>query len=230
MNIIFVAGTDTGVGKTIVTGLLSRYLLEKGYRVVTQKWIQTGCKGYSGDIDIHLNFMRKKKEEFGNYFSSMMPYTFKFASSPHLAASLEKKRISILKIKESLKTLCEHFDFVIVEGMGGLLVPLNAKELLIDVVGELNLPVLLVAGNRLGVINHTLLSIEALKIRDIKILGIIFNNILKDEKSIILKDNPKIVNNLTGVTVLGILPWINNPYQLQKRFIPIGSKIATRYG
>jgi len=230
MKVIFVAGTDTQVGKTVVTGLLGHYLLKKGYRVVTQKWIQTGSAGFSADIDIHLRFMGKKRGDFQGLFSSMMPYVFKFASSPHLSARLEKKKISLSKIKKSLKTLSLHFDFVIVEGTGGLLVPLNTRSLLIDAVKELDLSVLLIAGNKLGVINHALLALEALKRRKMDILGIIFNNISKDTDKRILKDNPGIVRKLSGEVMLGVLPWARNPYRLQNEFSGIGRKILKRYG
>ena len=230
MNIIFIAGTDTGVGKTVVAGLLSRYLLEKGYRVVTQKWVQTGCKGFSSDIDIHLRFMRKKRDDYQGHLCLMMPYVFQFASSPHLAAGSENKRIGVSKIKKCLKALSSQFDFVIVEGVGGLCVPLNAQTMLIDVVKEMNLPVLLVVGNRLGAINHALLSIEALRSRKIKTLGMIFNNVAEGENRTILKNNPRIIKKVSGENLLGILPRMKSPYELQRQFNRIGAKILNQYG
>ena len=181
MNIVFVSGTDTGVGKTTVTRMLARSLLLKGYKVATQKWVETGVKK-SGAI-----------------------FAFKLAASPHLAAKLEGKTIKIGKIKRALRKLSKKHDFVIVEGTGGLLVPLTPTKLLIDVVKELKIPVLLVAANRLGAINHTLLSVEALRSRRMKILGVVFNNISRDENKLILKDNPRIVKKLIG----GIPVWIN---------------------
>ncbi len=193
MKAIFVAGTDTNVGKTIVTGLLAMCLIENGYSVVTQKWVQTG---------------QKKKGGFGKYSSSMAPYSFKFASSPHLAARLEGRHIRKDKIKRCFRYLSANFDVVIVEGTGGLLVPLNSNTLLIDVIKELNIPVLLVIENRLGAINQALLSIEALRARRIKILGMIFNNISNNTDKRILKDNPNIINKLTGIKILGILPYV----------------------
>ncbi|OGS45572.1 MAG: dethiobiotin synthase [Elusimicrobia bacterium RIFOXYD2_FULL_34_15] len=205
MNVVFIAGTDTGVGKTTVTGLLARHLIKEGYRVVTQKWVQTGSNGLHTDVDVHLKFMGMKRENFKDYFSFMMPYVFKFASSPHLAASLEKKKININKIKKSLEILSEKFDIVIVEGTGGIMVPLKKKYLMIDIVKELNLPVLLVSANKLGTINHTILTVEALKKRNIKILGIIFNNMHNKDNPKILKDNPEIIKEVTGVKILGVL-------------------------
>lgn len=225
MKVIFVAGTDTGVGKTVSTGLLGRYLSKKGYRVVTQKWVQTGCSGFPNDLEVHLKLMEKKRRDFEGYLPLMMPYLFKFPSAPHLSARLEKRRIDLARIEKTLKVLANGFDFVIVEGIGGLLVPLTGSCLLADFVKKLNLPVLLVAGNRLGAINHTLLSLEALKARRIKTLGVIFNNISPNEDKRILQDNPKIVARISGEKVLGVLPWVKNLSQLHKHFTPIGKKI-----
>ena len=100
------------------------------------------------------------------------------------------------------------FDCVVVEGIGGALVPYNSKNLVIDIAKELNLPVLLVAGNKLGAINHILLTLEALESRKLEILGIIFNN-LEEQDRTILRDNPRIVEKLSKVKVLGIFPWIS---------------------
>ncbi len=210
MRYIFVAGTDTDIGKSVVTGLLARRLLDNGHSVVTQKWVGTGCSRASNDIDAHLKFMGKSRGDFRGYLQSMMPHIFKFPSSPHLAARLAKRRIDLARIKGSLKKLSKDFNSVIIEGTGGLLVPLDEKTLLIDVVKSLRLPVILVAPNRLGTINHTLLSIEALRMRKIKIIGIIFNNTSKKENRIVLRDNPKIVEKISGTKVLGILPWLKD--------------------
>lgn len=226
MKAVFVTGTDTGAGKTVVSGLLGRFLLEKGYRVITQKWIQTGSGNFPKDINSHLKLMKMPRHNIKEYLSYMFPYTFKFASSPHLAASLEKRTISIKKIKKCFKFLQKGFDFVIVEGAGGALVPFNRKRLIIDIARELNLPVLIVASNKLGAINHTLLTIEAIKRRGMKIIGIIFNNRYRKVSKIILKDNAKIVAKLTGEKILGTLPYIKDKNRLYKSFLPIGNKIT----
>ena len=225
MSVIFVSGTDTGIGKTVVTGLLGRYLLERGHSVVTQKWVETGA---GADIETHLRFMRKGWGDYKGLHRAMRPYELKFASSPHLAARLERRRIDGGAIKRHLRSLSGRFDFVIVEGAGGLLVPLGGKRLFIDLARELGLPVLLVAGNRLGAINHALLSVEALKAREMRIIGIIFNAVSQAEKKKIAEDNPKTVARLSGVPVLGTLPRIKDLYRLRKVFAPIGERIRKR--
>lgn len=227
MRGVFVIGTDTGVGKTIVTGLLAKFLDDKGYKVITQKWVETGSVGFSKDVSLHLKLIGKKKQELKNYLADISPYTFKFPSSPHLASSLERRKISVERIKKSFKSLEKAFDFVVVEGVGGALVPLTKRKLVIDVAKELNLPVLVVVGNKLGAINHTLLTVEALKARKMKIAGIVFNNLRGKGSNIILKDNPKIVESVSGVKVLGSLPWVKDTDRLYKNFRKIGKKILS---
>jgi len=211
---IFVTGTDTGVGKTVVSGCLARYLQERKMSVVTQKWVQAGAgEGPGSDIGRHLKIM-----------GHILPYSFRTACSPHLASEIEGKRISAEKIKQSFRFLSQRFEFVIVEGTGGALVPFNRKRLLIDIARELGLAALVVAQNKLGGINHTLLTLEALKARRIKILGVVFNNVAA-EKKIILRDNPRIVRKLSAEALLGILPRNNNMGKLYRSFVPIGKKI-----
>jgi len=225
-NSLFIAGTDTGVGKSIVTGLLGRYFVEKGFSTVTQKWIQTGnvSRDFACDVNTHFAIMGKRKTDFIKHKPYISPYLFKTPSSPHLAASLEGKTISSKKIISSFKLLNKEFDIVLVEGSGGVLVPFNQRRTILDIVEELHLPVLLVAANRLGAINHTLLTIEALKSRKINITGIIFNNFKDTDKKIII-DNVRIVRKLSDVDILGSLPWDVSYDRLYHKFIPIAEKV-----
>ncbi len=218
MSAIFVAGTDTGVGKTLVTGLLAHYFIGRGKSVVTQKWIATGG---AHDIKVHSEIAGLTDMERRDH---IVPYSFKLAASPHLAARCERKTINTGKIKKSFAALSKLYDLVIVEGTGGLLVPVGGKGLLIDIVKDLAIPTLLVARNRIGAINHTLLSIEALKARRIPIIGIVFNNLSKTKK-VILDDNQKTVEKISGVPVLGQLPGSHSIRTLLGGFKAIGDRI-----
>ena len=226
MKALFVAGTDTGIGKTVVTGCLARYLSECGYNVMTQKWIQTGCDStFASDIRAHLKLMGRDIDDVREYLPHLAPYIFRAAASPHFAAGKEGKVIDVNRIVKSFKFLSERFDFVVVEGIGGTLVPFNRKRLVIDIVKELDLPVLVVAGNRLGAINHTLLTVESLASRKIKVPGIVFNDLKGGDRDI-LEDNVKIIGTLTGKRVFGVLPRQDSYMKLYKRFVPIGKKIS----
>ena len=223
---IFITGTDTGVGKTIVTGLLARYLLENGHSVVTQKWVQTGSSGFPLDIEEHLKLMGKAREDVLPLLEDINPYSFTFPSSPHLAARKEGSSIDPERIIKSFKTLEEEFDFVLVEGAGGVNVPLSEKVLIIDIAEELNLSVLLVAENRLGAINQVLLTIEALKKRRLDIIGIVFNRISTSENEEVLEDNKSIIAEITKEKILGELPFKENAKDLYWNFELIGDKIT----
>jgi len=227
MNAVFVTGTDTEVGKTVVCGLLGRFLLDAGCNAVTQKWIQTGCNGFPADIDVHLELMGKSRQDLKDFLPDVCPYRFSFPASGHLAAELEGKTIEPAKIKDSFCKLRKNFDFIIAEGIGGVLVPFDRQSLVIDIAKELELPVVIVAANKLGAINHTLLTIEAVKARGLKILGIIFNSRCEKEKTdeIILADNLRIIGTLSGEEILGRLPWSEDLSLLHKAFVPIGEKI-----
>lgn len=199
MTALFVAGTDTGVGKTVVTGLLGRTLRQAGCRVTTQKWVQTG-----EDLDIATH--RRLIEEQGTIDPRRQPCRFTLPASPHLAAAAEKRRIDPARIESSLRALEKQFDLVLVEGAGGLLVPYSRRLLQIDLVAQFELPVLLVAANRLGAINQTLLSLEALAARKLRVVGVVFNQTDIEENAAITADNPKSVAGFSSASVLGILP------------------------
>ncbi len=227
MKAIFVTGTDTGVGKTLVTGLFARYLKEKNYKVITQKWVETGCRGFSQDIKTHLKIMGIGLSEIKEYLDLVSVYTFKEPFSPHKASALEARRINPEKIIKSYRRLQKKFDFVVIEGTGGALVPFNRRHLLIDLVRRLKLPVLVVAKNKVGAINHTLLTVEALRKRKIKITGIVFSDAGLEDKEA-LRDNPKIISRFAKEDIFGRLPWRKRRNSLYKAFIPIGEAIYNR--
>ncbi len=228
MNGLFITATDTEVGKTVICGLLARYLTNRGYDVITQKWIQTGSVDFPEDIASHLEFMGKSKDDIEAYLPHMAPYTFSLPASPHLAAELQKENIDAAKIKDSYHALSNNFDFVIVEGTGGALVPFNRSQLVIDIAAELALSVIIVVPNKLGAINHTLLTVEALKARGMEILGIVFNSQgMEKEDPNVLQDNPKIIEAFTGQKIFGIQPRLGNRDMLQRVFVPIGDSIFT---
>lgn len=230
MNAIFVTGTDTGVGKTVITGLIARYFKDKGSNVITQKWIQTGCnRKVPADIKSHLKFMGTDTDEIKNYLSCACPYSFKTPCSAHLASKIENKKIDIENIKKSFRALTKSFDFVAVEGTGGTLVPVDNSHLIIDIAKGLKLKVVLVAQNKLGAINQTLLAVEALEKRKIEILGIIFNNLPQADPRI-LKDNPKIIKIITKQKILGVLPFCNDYGRLYASFLPIGNRLWKEIG
>ena len=172
--VIVISGIDTGVGKTVATGLLARWFKDSGLSVITMKMVQTGCSGISEDIIEHrkLSGMEMIEEDA---LGITCPYVLEVPCSPHLAARLEGVAINLGNIRESVEELKQHYDYVLLEGAGGLQVPLTDETTILDFVQDNGWPVVLVSSPRLGSINHTLGSLELLKTRQISIQGIIYN-------------------------------------------------------
>jgi len=174
MPTLFLAGIDTGIGKSVAAGLLARHLLEQGQTVITQKLVQTGCSGRPDDILVHRRLMESGwLEEDESRLTC--PYTFTFPGSPHLAARLDKAMIDPARITDATRQLQAKFSWVILEGAGGLLVPLNDGLTLLDYISSREYPLVLVTSSRLGSINHTLMSLEILKARKLHLAGLIYN-------------------------------------------------------
>jgi len=171
---IAICGIDTGVGKTIVTGLLARHLLDQGKVGITQKPVQTGCSGHSEDILLHRKLMGADWHPLDEQ-KLTCPYCLPFAASPHLAAQKAGTEIDPAELNRATETLAGQVDQLIIEGAGGLLVPLTPGLLLLDYFAEHSYPIILVTSPRLGSINHTLLCLEAIKNRNMELLGMVYN-------------------------------------------------------
>jgi dethiobiotin synthetase len=175
MSTYFISAIDTDAGKTIITGMLPRYLKETGRDVITMKMAQTGCTEYSEDIETHRKIMGLPMlSEDTN--SETCPYLFKFPASPHLAADMECTRIDEDGIQHAIQNIEMQYRDVFVEGVGGLMVPVNDEVMVVDFIQRHHYPVILVTSGRLGSINHTLLSLEVMKNRGIDVYGVIYNH------------------------------------------------------
>ena len=173
-KVYFVSGIDTGVGKTMATGLMARWLSANGHDVATVKMVQTGNDGFSEDVELHRTICGGiRLPEDGEGLTA--PQIFKFPSSPLLAASLEGKKVDLDAIRRAVALCAERRDTVLVEGAGGLAVPLTKEVLSIDFAVSCGWPLILVTCGRLGSINHTLLSLEVAKARGMSIAGIAWN-------------------------------------------------------
>lgn len=179
----FITGIDTNIGKSYATGWLAREWNRQGIKTITQKMIQTGNVGHSEDIDLHREIMGIPfTEEDREHIT--FPIVYSYPASPHLAAEIDHQTIPIDQITESTRILRNRYDVVLLEGAGGLMVPITREYLTIDYVADQKLPVILVTSGRLGSINHTLLSIEALEKRGIPLYGIVYNTYPKSDELI----------------------------------------------
>lgn len=183
MKTIFISGIDTDAGKTYATAWLANKLIGEGKSVITQKFIQTGNIDQSEDILAHRKLMGIDllPEDLDH---TTAPIIFTYPASAQLAASIDGKEIDLGLVDSSTEKLSEKYDIVLVEGAGGLMVPITDTFLTIDYVSSRNLPVALVTNGRLGSINHTILSLEALKSRNIEVVFVLYNTFFDKDKTI----------------------------------------------
>ncbi len=186
MSVLFVSGIDTDIGKTYATGLLAKALMQQGVNVMTQKLVQTGISkqangelGIADDILSHRKLMKIPLQPCDLDFTTC-PYRYEKPASPHLSAALANQPLDIQMITEATKALQADYDMVLLEGAGGLLVPITTELLTLDYIAEQGYPIVLVTSGRLGSINHTLLSLEAIKSRGLTVHSIIYNHIHDD--------------------------------------------------
>ncbi|RSK24675.1 dethiobiotin synthase [Bhargavaea beijingensis] len=208
----WVIGTDTNVGKTFVTTWLMRYFQSKG-TAIPYKPVQTGMiddgTPYYGDTYFYRQFSQTELD--GRQVNT---YSFPTPASPHYAARLEGQTIEGERILRQIKRLTSRYDHVICEGAGGLYVPLDEKRgyCFQHLVKDSKLPVVLVTRTSLGTINHTLLTVEALRACGIPIIGIVFNGF---EGTELEKDNRATICRLTGLHSV-TLPKLSEARELEK--------------
>ncbi len=195
----FITATDTGVGKTVCVFVLATLLREKGFKVGVMKPVQCGGKD--------AQFL-KKHLDLHDDLRLINPYDAPESLSPHLAFERAKIKIDRREILKVYRKLESQYDIVLVEGAGGLMVPLTKDYLVADLIRDLDLDVILVSRLGLGTINHSLLTINQLKDFGLNVAGIIFNSSQKEKPGIAEKTNPKVIKQLSGVKVLGILPYM----------------------
>ncbi|MBJ9986599.1 ATP-dependent dethiobiotin synthetase BioD [Acinetobacter sp. S40] len=193
-SVYFVSGIDTGIGKTYATGYLAKLWNAQGQSTITQKLIQTGNVEISEDIEKHREIMGTGWLS-EDHDKLTMPEIFSYPASPHLATQLDGREIDFDKIEQATEALKQRFDVVLLEGAGGLMVPLTTELLTIDYINQKHLPVILVSSGRLGSINHTLLSLEALKQREVSLFALAYNLNDESQDEIISKDTAQYLKN-----------------------------------
>lgn len=171
---MFISGIDTDAGKSYATGYLAAQLMEQGKSVITQKFIQTGCNEYSEDIDVHRKIMGTGLlADDVNHTTA--PIVLSYPASAQLAAAMDHRTIDLGVIDRATAALAGCYDVVLIEGAGGLMVPITDDFFTIDYAMTRHLPVVLVTNSRLGSINHTVLSMEAIKSRGMELHSVMYN-------------------------------------------------------
>lgn len=199
---VFITGTDTGVGKTVVAGRIARAMRERGINVGVMKPIHTGCRKRKRKLIPADSIYLMKSACVNDPVELVTPFMFREPAAPLVTAKNSNRIISIEKIMECFNELCRRHTFMIVEGVGGACVPITKDFFIGDLISMLGLPAIIVSRPDIGTINHTLLTIDYLRKKDITIEGVIINYTRRIRKSIAEKTCGKIIEELSGIKVI----------------------------
>ena len=196
---IFVTGTGTEIGKTVIAGGFAASLKQSGINVGVMKPIGTGDTAdaqflkYAAQVDDELSVIN--------------PIYLRHPLAPSVAARIENREIDLSCIETAFAALQQRYDFVIVEGVGGIAVPIRDDFLVVHLIHKLELPVLIVAQAGLGTLNHTLLTVAFAQQFNLQVVGIILNGRSSETTGIAEATNPVEIEKLTGIPVIGTVPY-----------------------
>ena len=216
MENFFVIGTDTGVGKTVITGAIAAYLFDKGFKVGVMKPAESGCRIENGKLIPDDTIYIKKMSSCTLSIDIINPYRFKLPLAPKIAAELEGKEIKEEELIKKFQIIKKGHDLILVEGAGGLFVPIYENKFNSHLISKLSLPIIIVSRGSLGTINHTLLTVKQAQYFKIKILGVIIN--YKDPvESIADRTNPEVLKKYLNVPILGVFPYIGSKKNINSK-------------
>jgi len=202
---LFITGTDTGVGKTYIASGIAAELKKCGVNVGVMKPAETGCRMHADRLVPRDALRLMRSACVKDPLSLVNPYRFRRPLAPAVAAELERKTIDPSKIINAFQLLSNRHDLMIVEGAGGIMVPLSGTYTYLDLAKKLGLPVLIVARPGLGTINHTMLTIAALRGRKIEIAGVVINYAQDVKSGLAEKTNPVVIEKISGIRIVGII-------------------------
>jgi dethiobiotin synthetase len=204
---LFITGTDTGVGKTLIAGVIAEILRQSGKKVGVFKPVATGCKKTpQGLVSQDARFLAHcAGGEFG--LDIINPITFELPAAPFACEKAENKKVDLEKIAAAYKQICQKSDFVIVEGIGGIKVPITADIDVLSLAKSFDLPVVIVARSKLGTINHTLLTIDAVRRSGLLLAGIIINGYDEKASDLAEKTNAATIKEIGKVEIIAVVPF-----------------------
>lgn len=204
---IFITGTGTEIGKTVIAGGLAAALKQAGTNVGVMKPISSGDTA-------DARFL-KHAAQVDEALSLINPIYLRHPLAPSVAARIERTEIDLSRIETAFAELQQRYDFVIVEGVGGIAVPIRDDFLVVQLIKQLKLPILIVATAGLGTLNHTLLTVAFAQQFNIPIAGIVLNGLRSESAGLAEATNPVEIEKLTGIAVVGVVPYekhLDTPY------------------
>ena len=204
---LFITGTDTGVGKTLIAGGIAHVLREQGFKVGVFKPIASGCRHErEGLVSDDTEFLAMcAATEYP--LSVITPVTYKTPAAPITCIDMEKRPIDTEAIAAAYRYLCDACDVVIVEGIGGALVPIDEKSTVLDFAAAFGLPMVIVARPNLGTINHSLLTIQAVRKAGLPLAGLVISGYNAETADIAEETSPDVICNFSETPLLAVVPY-----------------------
>lgn len=206
----FITGTDTSVGKTIISGVLIKALGVLGLRAGAMKPIETGCTKVADVLVAEDAVFLKSIAWMEEPITQITSYALKTPTAPLIAAEIEGVDIDIERIIHSVEELSIRYDIVLVEGAGGLLVPIKKDFFMLDLARRLFLPLIVVAKPTLGTINHTLLTVNYALKEGVDVAGVIINYSNPPQGTVAEETGHRVLRGILKVPILGIVPYMND--------------------
>ena len=207
---LFITGTDTGVGKTVVTAAILAYSRLQGKKTGVMKPIETGVDSRCSSSANSDALFLMECGGIDDALAEVCPVRLNPAASPFQAALIENRPVQPEMILSAYRTLSKKYDWMLVEGVGGVRVPLTQDYEVVDLMRDLDLPAVVVARYQLGTLNHTLMTLDTLKKNGIAVKGVVFNQTVPESPDAIEQDQPRLIEELSGAKVLGEFPHIDN--------------------
>jgi len=207
---LFITGTDTGVGKTVVTAAILAYFQHQGKKAGFMKPIETGVDNECSSPANSDALFLMETGGIEDPLAEVCPIRLKPAASPFQAAMIENRSIQPETILSAYEKLSGQYDWMLVEGIGGVQVPITRDYGMVELMRDLGLPAVVVVRYQLGTLNHTLLTLDTLKQKGIPVKGVIFNRTEPETPDAIEQDQPRLIEELSGTQVLGEFPYIDN--------------------
>jgi len=204
---VFITGTDTGVGKTLIAGGLAACYRKGGVRVGVMKPVESGCRRLEDGLHPDDAIFLKKMAASDDALDDIVPYRLEQPLTPSVATALAGVTIELEVINRSYRRIAGRNDLVLVEGAGGLLAPIFQHLTGVDLIRRLGIPLIIVARNALGTINHTLLTADLARRSGLDVLGIIINQ-CSPFPDLSAETNPGIIAEMSGLPLLGVMPYL----------------------
>ena len=207
---LFITGTDTGVGKTVVTAAILAHLQSQGQKTGVMKPIETGVDSECSSAANSDALFLMECGGIEDALAEICPIRLKPTASPFQAATIENRPIQPETILSAYRKLSGKYDRMLVEGIGGVRVPITRDYGVVELMRDIGLPAVVVACYQLGTLNHTLMTLDTLKQNGIPVRGVVFNQTGPETPDAIEQDQPRLIEELSGAKVLGEFPYIEN--------------------